>query len=416
MKQKILVKGPVLSQSGYGEQARFALRALRSREDIFDIYIHPVSWGKTNWISVDNEERYWIDEQIRKTQLFTAQGGRFDIFLHVTIPNEFENLAPINIGYTAGIETDKVAPEWIAKVNSMNKIIVVSNHAKDVFESTVYEGKNPQTGQSFSLSCNTPIEVVNYPVRKFDKKVLKLDLKYDFNYLAISQWGPRKNFDNLINWFVEENFDKEVGLVLKTSIRNNSLGDRMATEKRLEVILEKYKGRKCSVHLLHGDLSEEEMTGLYQTGKIKCLISTAHGEGYGLPLFEAAYNGLPVIAINWSGQTDFLCVPQKNKDNKPLFLTIDYELKNVQPEAVWKGVINPDSKWAFPKEASFKRRLNEVRDNYPKIKKQAKTLQKYILENFTEEKMYNQFCENVKDKIHAEFLEEIDEMFGELNV
>ena len=41
MKQKILVKGPVLSQSGYGEQARFALRALRSRADIFDVYVLP---------------------------------------------------------------------------------------------------------------------------------------------------------------------------------------------------------------------------------------------------------------------------------------------------------------------------------------------------------------------------------------
>ena len=40
MKKKIFVRGPVLSQSGYGEQSRFALRALRSREDLFEIYIH----------------------------------------------------------------------------------------------------------------------------------------------------------------------------------------------------------------------------------------------------------------------------------------------------------------------------------------------------------------------------------------
>ena len=47
MRKKIFVKGPVLSQSGYGEQARFALRALRSREDLFDVYIQPIPWGKT---------------------------------------------------------------------------------------------------------------------------------------------------------------------------------------------------------------------------------------------------------------------------------------------------------------------------------------------------------------------------------
>ena len=117
MKNKILLKGPVLSQSGYGEQARFALRALRSREDIFDIYIVPIPWGKTGWINYDNEERAWIDERIRATQMHNQQGGTFDASVQVTIPNEWENLAPVNIGYTAGIETTKVAPIWLQKAN-----------------------------------------------------------------------------------------------------------------------------------------------------------------------------------------------------------------------------------------------------------------------------------------------------------
>ena len=37
--KKVLVRGPALSQSGYGEHTRFLLRALRSREDIFDIHL-----------------------------------------------------------------------------------------------------------------------------------------------------------------------------------------------------------------------------------------------------------------------------------------------------------------------------------------------------------------------------------------
>ena len=42
MKQKILLKGPLLTRSGYGEQARFALRSLRAHEDKFDIFILPL--------------------------------------------------------------------------------------------------------------------------------------------------------------------------------------------------------------------------------------------------------------------------------------------------------------------------------------------------------------------------------------
>ena len=38
MRKTIILRAPVLTRSGYGEQSRFALRALRSREDLFDIY------------------------------------------------------------------------------------------------------------------------------------------------------------------------------------------------------------------------------------------------------------------------------------------------------------------------------------------------------------------------------------------
>ena len=73
MKKKIFVRGPVLSQSGYGEQARFALRCLRSREDLFDIYINPINWGQTGWIWEENEFRNWLDSRILETQLLIQQ-------------------------------------------------------------------------------------------------------------------------------------------------------------------------------------------------------------------------------------------------------------------------------------------------------------------------------------------------------
>ena len=418
MKQKVLVKGPVLTQSGYGEQCRFAARALRTREDLFDIYIIPTAWGQTSWISLDNEERKWIDSRIAAAHTLTQSGGTFDISIQVTIPNEWERIAPVNIGYTAGIETTKVAPQWIEKASIMDKIIVVSNHSKEVYENTTYHARHPQTGEVVDYKCETPISVVNYPVRNVKNKKVNLNLEYDFNYLAISQWGPRKNFDNLINWFIEENFDQEVGLVLKTSIRNNSLTDRYYTEERLKSIIKGHGDIKCKVYLVHGDLSDEEMQGIYNNSKIKCLISTTHGEGYGLPLFEAAANALPIICSGWSGQRDFLYVPDRRSKNKvkPMFLTVEYDLENVQSSAVWEGVIQPDSQWSYPKEASFKKRLREVRTNYKKSKKTATNLRKYIVENFTEEKIYGHFCDQIIDKEKAEMLKEIDEMFSEINV
>jgi len=56
MKKKVIVKGPALSASGYGEHARFVLRSLKDREDEYEIYLHNLNWGKTGWLFEDNEE------------------------------------------------------------------------------------------------------------------------------------------------------------------------------------------------------------------------------------------------------------------------------------------------------------------------------------------------------------------------
>ena len=391
MRQKIIVKGPVLSQSGYGEQARFALRALKSREDLFDIHISPIQWGKTGWISLDNEEREWIDSCIIKKNLHEASGGSYDVSLQVTIPNEFEPLAPINIGYTAGIETDRVSPSWVQYANQMDQIIVVSNHSKKGFANAVIESAGN------TITCTTPIDVVNYPVRVHKREPIKLNLECDFNYLAVCQWGPRKNLENLIRWFVEENIDTEVGLVIKTNTQSNCRYDRKVTTDRLESILSSYECRKCKVYLLHGDLSEGEMTALYTNSKIKCLVSTTHGEGYGLPLFEAAYNGLPVIAPGWSGQTDFLYIPDPKRPNKkkPMFASLNYEIAPVLPNAVWPGVIEEGSEWAYVEEANFKQRISEVRESYSVFKRRANKLKKYLVENFNEEVIYKTFINSL---------------------
>ena len=265
MKKKIFVRGPVLSQSGYGEQSRFALRALRSREDLFDIYVQPIAWGKTGWIWDDTEFRQWLDERITQTQILLQQKQlQPDISLQITIPNEFEKMCPINIGYTAGIETNKCSPQWLPKCNDMDKVLVVSNHAKTSLVDTVAQATNNQTGETFPYKCETPVEVVweNTP-RQESEDIPGLSLDFDNNFLLVSQLGPRKNFENSVCWFVEEFVDQEVGLVIKTNFKGNSIMDFTQVENHLKSLLGRYENRKCKVYLLHGDLTPGQMTSLY---------------------------------------------------------------------------------------------------------------------------------------------------------
>lgn len=414
MKKKILVKGPALSASGYGEQTRFALRALKSQEDQFDIFLINIPWGKTGWMLEETPEKIWFEQLMFKTHQYIQGGGKFDMSLQVTIPNEFEKIAPVNIGYTAGIETTKVSPQWIEKCKIMDKIVVVSSHSKNVFDNTKYIAQNQQTGQTFDFINTTPVEIVGFPIKNIATKEIDLQLVTDFNFLSVVQWSPRKNLEATINAFFKEfKDDNDVGLVLKINMTKNCTFDRMLCEKKLVDLKKQYQDAKCKLYLIHGNMTEEEVYSLYCNPKIKAIISTSHGEGFGLPLFEAASVGLPVIAPKWSGHVDFLMAPIKEDGKVKMrnhFTTIEYDLSQVSKDAVWDGVIQADSMWCYTREYSVRNCMRDMKKNHVAALSKAKKLQNYILEEFSEEKQIKKMKE-----IFQEYVETHDQMQEWLN-
>ena len=397
----ILVKGPILSRSGYGEQARFALRALRKHEDRFNILVQNISWGATGWIADNDEERQWYDHLMDKTAQYQNQQLPIDMTLQITIPNEWEPVnGAYNVGYTAGIETTKVSLKWIEKANMMDKIIVVSNHAKNVYEKTVYKAVRQENNELLELKATTPIQTVNYPVRDLKTEKVDIELEYDFNFLTVAQMGPRKNIENTIRWFIDEFHDDEVGLIVKTNIGNCSTADRFHTEVLFKQIVSQYPNKKCKIYLLHGDLSLPQMNYLYNHPKIKSYVTLTHGEGFGLPLFEAAYHGLPIIAPAWSGYLDFLVAPvksgkQKKEKMRPLFSKVDYSLQKVPEEVVWQDVLIADSMWCVPSQSDYRKKLRDMFKNHAKYKGISNKLKKHVLTNFTEETQYKAFADAV---------------------
>ena len=419
---KVLLKGPILTQSGYGVHARTVLRALLSKEDVFDVYLQPLAWGHTSWLWEDDEERKHIDNLLKKTIAFSQQRRPFDMSIQVTIPNEWEQIAPINIGVTAGIETTKISPTWIEKSFLMDKIITISKHSKEVYQNTSYSGRNEQ-GEEQQIKVTTPIEYVSYPCRVSEPTKLDLDLTTEFNFLTVAQLSPRKNVDQLIRTFVDKFKDNDnVGLIIKANTAKNSLIDRNHTLANFRKVFNNLKPYKCKLYLLHGYLTESEMAGLYTHPKVKAMVSTTHGECFGLPLFEAAYYVLPVIATDWSGHTDFLYMPQKQKNgkikNKNMFGKISYTLRPVQEKAVWNGVIEKKSMWAFPDEASIRTNLGKMYEQNSQYKKRAKVLQKWLREEFTEEKKYEEFLSFLSEYTveKEEENQQIEDLFSDISV
>jgi|TARA_R100001129_G_C5154654_1_gene199927 hypothetical protein len=126
------------------------------------------------------------------------------------------------------------------------------------------------------------------------------------------------------------------------------------------------------------------------------MINIGHGEGFGLPLYEAACHALPLVTVTWSGQMDFICMTNKKGKRVPKVVRVDYDLNNVQPEAVWNGVIQADSKWCFARGGSFKRALNECLTKNAHYKQQAEVLKNHIFKSFTQEQQNAKFIEYMK--------------------
>ena len=131
-------------------------------------------------------------------------------------------------------------------------------------------------------------------------------------------------------------------------------------------------------------------------------MTATHGEGFGLPIFEAAYSGLPVVAPSWSGHVDFLSAPVKNEKSgkvktKALYEKVSYDLKTPRPEALWKEVIEEDSKWCYPKEDKFKKAIRTAYQSNNLKKKDALLLQKHLLTNFKMKDKLQQFNDIIEN-------------------
>jgi len=418
MRKKVLLKGPVLTRSGYGEQTRFALRSLRSRPDLFELFIQPLQWGNTSWLATTDSERTFIDQTIEKTIGYVQSGAQFDLSVQVTIPNEWEKIAPVNIGYTAGIETTKVAPVWLQAANEkVDKVIVVSSHSKNVYENTSAVAVDSNTGKEVDYLLQTPIYSVNYPVKEYDDlEELELSLDFDYNFLAVAQFGPRKNLPNTIKWFVEEFQDEEVGLVVKTNIAKNCLMDRETLMRDMKNFMSGLPEHKCKVYILHGDMTDREMHSLYRHPKLSALIALPHGEGFGLPIFEAAYSGMPVVATAWSGQLDFLV----DENSKERFYSVGFDLQPIAENIVWENVLIKESMWAYPREQSAKQKMRtcyeDITNNTENsFASQSSEYAVELKERFSAEKLYAQFVDCIVPEAELKEMEsQIDDLLSDL--
>jgi hypothetical protein len=394
-KQTLVFQGPVFTRSGYGDHSRDLLKSLKTM-DRYDIKIVPLRWGNTpqNQLDPSTEFGRWMMERV-----ITQITQKPDVFMQVSVANEFQPTGHYNIGVTAGVETTIVPKDFIDGVNRMDLTLVPSKFTKDVLVGTVYQQKDKNSGNIVGeFKTTKPVEVLfeGVDVDIFlnptkDVDVLS-EVKTDFNFLTVGHWlkgnlgQDRKDIGMVIKTFatVFQNLPKEKqpGLIIKTSSAGFSVMDRENMRERIEDLTKSF-GHNCPpIYLIHGDLSETEMASLYHHPKVKAMVSFTKGEGYGRPLAEFTLSGKPILVSGWSGHIDFL--PTEHS------VLLEGTLTQVDESAADTFILK-EAQWFSVNYSNAASLMYDVFNNYKVYTEKSKGLVKNTLNRFTLEKMNEVF-------------------------
>lgn len=379
--KKVLLRAPLLSMSGYGVHSRQIFQFCESQKD-WNLSTQVLGWGITPWCVNSNFENGVYGRIMEKS---VPGNEKFDITIQVQLPNEWDPaLGHFNIGVTAGVETDRCSVEWATTHREkMDLIIVPSSHTRMGFQAS-------STGRE-----KTPIVVV--PEAYFTEILedptddpLK-DLPTSNNFLIIGTMvsddpsADRKNLVASIKWFLESFHESDdIGLVVKTTKGRETSIDRELVRKTLTQVVKGVKVKNPpKIYMLHGSMTRQEMTNLYKSPKLTALLSATRGEGFGLPMVEAAIAGLPIVATDWSAYTEYL--------EGDSFLRVKYDLYQIPASRVDNNIFTSRAKWAEAREGNFKKKMVKVLQDRDAYRESAKTLAKKIRKTHSLETIFEKY-------------------------
>ena len=301
-----------------------------------------------------------------------------------TAPKVFGVTVPMNLSYSGKkvlytmIETsEKVHKDYAGKLNLTDEIWVPTEFGKKILESSnVYPPIHimPLGTDANRYSPEAGIMDFGASMRKF-------------KFLSVFRWSYRKGFDILLRSYLEE-FSNDDDVTLLLVCRAVECPEEIGPQK----IKDDFESLKQSINKPEKDLPhvalygkpihERNMPKIYNSTDAFVLIS--RGEGMGLPYLEAAATGLPVIASNCSGQTDFL-----NEENSYLVepdayveATVNGKLSRMAKLChFYEGQIFPD----FGRNSieMTKEHMRFVYENYDEAKVKAKRLRRLVVSNYT---------------------------------
>src|SRR5574338_1358800 len=362
--------GPVFDGSGYAEAARQYVLSIHKQG--YPITLAPITFEKT---------RPFLGEDGAILESLVNKPIHYDKVIVHSTPDLWQSFTRHEknkkiIGYTVW-ETDKLHPIWVSACNRVSEVWVPCDWNMEVFANSGV--KRPLFKVPHAIQVPNADAVRDFTLSGVDPAA--------FVFYSIFQWQERKNPYGLLTSFCSAFRETDnVVLVLKT-YRHDQGGDKdtikqLVLDYRKYITLDDYP----RMFLLVENLSTEDIWALHKRGD--CFVLLQRSEGWGLPHFEAAAMGKPVITPGYGGQTEFL-----KPDNSYLTNYTETPVTGMP----WSPYYRADQFWAEPDLKDAIRLMRHVYNNRDEAKEKGRKAREYIEANFTIEHIGKQIVDRLRE-------------------
>jgi glycosyltransferase involved in cell wall biosynthesis len=221
-----------------------------------------------------------VDENQAFYRLLRKNGVTVKFMLHDLLPIQFPQF------FHPG--TDLAFKKWLTCILNSDGVICVSQTVRDQLK--VYQKENDLQNRCDIVYSHNGFELdqkeVSDDIVNNSRELIKKAINQNSCFLMVGTIEPRKAHLEVIETF-ERLWLKNIQVTLIIVGKLGWLSER--TEKLI----------KNSSHLnknlyWFSDINDSELELMYK--KSACLIAASYGEGFGLPLIEAAHYDLPIIA------------------------------------------------------------------------------------------------------------------------
>jgi glycosyltransferase involved in cell wall biosynthesis len=279
----VLMIGPYLDSTGWGQAARDWLLSMDAAE--VNVVGRPFSYGSP---PISPPPR--IAELIARPRM-----AYYDICVQIALPEIFEwdGRFGRTIGMFFSEASDFASTNWPRHINAMDEAWVPCQAVADACDAS---------------GVNVPVSVVGCGTdpSRFEKSHADLGLRdrlgNSFIFYTIGEATPRKNFEAIVRAFhLEFGPSEPVELVIKASMPwATPEACKVALSHDFARITEDLNLYPSASHykseiILTDRMSEDEICRFHSS--CDCYVSSACGEGWGLPAFDAmGFGRTPILS------------------------------------------------------------------------------------------------------------------------